>query len=110
MEADGRTALAGAYRDEHLRYVLGLDLGRKTTYAANSLMVQADEYVLKRQAYQLQCEVILEEHNYSLKGYDLCESFERKNRPRPTAIIKHHERVPLGTRYHDIARYTRTML
>jgi len=107
---DRDTALAQAIVEKHRRYVLGLDLGRKSTYAALSLLAHAPEYAKKRHAYELKQEIILEEYGDTLIADEKLEELRRRERPRPTCVIQHPERVPLGTRFHDVARYVRTML
>jgi hypothetical protein len=103
-------ALAEAIVEREMRYVLGLDLGRKSTYAALCLLALAPEYVRKREAYRLQCDIVLDEYGDTLLAYQQLDRLRRTERPRPAFVIQHLERIPLGTRYHDIARYVRTMV
>lgn len=110
MAKNRNAQVAEAIVEQEMRYVLGLDLGRKSTYAALCLLALAPEYVRRREVYRLKCDIVLDELGDTLLAYEKLDELRRTERPRPAFVIQHSERIPLGTRYHDVARYVRTLI
>jgi hypothetical protein len=89
------------------RHYMGLDLGKQESYAALSLLAPEKRYARRRYLWE-QEEEYEAEHRKQRPEIELAPSDERA--PRPVFKARQVERIPLGSRFHEVAGYIAAML